>query len=129
MGGEEIFEQCRAGGEGAQSIPAQARPSTQEQQESTHQGGTPHQTAMGFLIVGQIVALESFSQGERLAKGETETFSSDGIDGTGCIANEGDVATSDMAKPASRSDRAHFGGTGQSSEARTELWELGEGVL
>jgi hypothetical protein len=76
------------------------------------QHGAPHEVraaldgSVGLLVGGQVAAAEGFSESERLMEGEAETFSGDGVDGAGGVADESDVSVGDATELAVESDRA-----------------------
>jgi hypothetical protein len=77
-----------------------------EEQTLGHEVGRTLDAAVGLLVGGQVIALECRSEGRGLTEAESEAFAGDGVDRTGGVADEGDVAGDDAMKGTTEGDRA-----------------------
>jgi hypothetical protein len=128
--GEEFAEEGGASGEGAQGSVAEARVSVEEEQERGHalregeDGGVAgfvereaaRVVVTGVRILGDGLAaragVEGVGEKESLTEGEGKAFASDGVDGAGGVADEGNVAAGDAEEAAGECEGAAFGGGG-----------------
>ena len=75
-----------------------------QKQAAGHETGKPLDAAMGLLIEGKVVGVECDGQSGGLTEAEGHAFAGNGIDGSGGIADEGDVAGGDAAEFAAERD-------------------------
>ena len=85
------------------SIPDASR-TVHEKQDLGHEGGKTLDAAVSLLIGGEVIGLERRSEGCGLAEAESETFAGDGVDRTGGVAYEGDVAAGDTTQGTTKGD-------------------------
>ena len=101
-----------------------------QEQGAGHDGGEALDAAVGLLVGGEIVGVEGAGEGGGLAEAEGEAFAGDGVDGSGGVADEGDVAGGDAMESASERD----GAAGRvawmrGGEAMAECGEVNERVI
>ena len=81
-----------------------------EQHHASHQGGTPDQGSMTFLITSEVSAREAITEQRGLPKGEAKTFSGDGIHSARGVAYQHSSATIHAPQSSGDGDRAPFTG-------------------
>ena len=98
--------------EGAQDRVAKNGRAIQQEKVARHEGWKTLDAAMGLLIRGEIVGAEGVGEGCGLSKAQGHAFAGNGIDGSGGIADEGDVAVGDAAEFAAEGDGTSGGAFG-----------------
>ena len=85
---------------------------------------------MGLLIAREIACVEGFAEGGGLAEAEAEAFAGDGVDGSGGVADEGDVVACDAVEFAVEGDgAARWADRDGGAEMLLELREVAESVF
>ena len=118
-------------GEGAEGSGAQARVTVEQEQEAGHAVGQREQGAVaGFVVVEGSASvaclIERVGEEQSLTESKGEAFSGNGVDGTGSIADEGDVSADDAAQAAGKGKAAALGSEGFGSAEKAA--QAGEGV-
>lgn len=127
---QQALEDFGMGCERGERAPAQPCAAIHGEHEARHETRAGSQAAVRGLIEGKIAPLHRISQSERLAETETEAFARNGIDGTGGIADERDVAAHYAAQLARRRERATFGGASRHAfEPGGERGKLCQGIF
>ena len=89
---EQALEQPRVALEEVEGAVADACEAIHQKQAFRHDGWQPLDAAVSLLVHGEVVCLERLGEGCGLTKAKGEAFAGDGVDRTGGIADEGDVA-------------------------------------
>ena len=88
---EQLFEEPRIALEDVEGSIADMREAIHQKQAFGHDAGEPLDAAVGLLIGGEVVCLESWGECCGLTKAKGEAFAGDGVDRTGGVADESDV--------------------------------------
>ncbi len=84
---------------------------------------------MGLLVEGEIVGAECDGQSGGLTEAEGHAFAGDGIDGSGGVSDEGDVAGGDAAEFAAEGDGASCRAFGlRCGEVMAQSGEMSQGI-
>ena len=128
--GEEFAEEGGTSGEGAQGSGAELGVAVEEKQERGHalregenarvagfvEGEAGGLVVAGMRILGGVLlargAVEGIGEEKSLAEGEGEAFAGDGVDGAGCVADEGNVTVGDATETAGEGEGAALSGGG-----------------
>jgi hypothetical protein len=89
---EQTREEAGVALEEVQRPVAHAGRAVHQEQAAGHESGKALNAAVVALIGGEIVFFESGGQGDCLTEAEGEALAGDGVDGTGGVADESDVA-------------------------------------
>ena len=89
---EQTIEEPRVALEEVEGAVADAREAIHQKQAFGHDGGEPLDAAVSLLIGGEVVRLERRCECCGLTKAKGEAFAGDGVDRTGGVADESDVA-------------------------------------
>jgi len=103
---KEALEEPGAALEDFENPVAEERGAIHEEQAAGHKRRETLDAAVGPLVRGEVVDFERWGQSCGLTECEGESFAGDGIDGTGGVADEGDVACGDAAESAVEGDGA-----------------------
>ena len=95
VNGEEGLEEGGVGGEGAEGAGAEAGVPVEKEQDAGHALGQGEQGTVGGFVGVEAASGDGVGEEERLAEGEGEAFSGDGVDGARGVADEGDLAEGD----------------------------------
>ncbi len=95
--------------EGLKDSVAEAGGTIHQEQAARHEAGGKLDAAMGLLVESEVVGFEREGEGRGLTEAESHAFAGDGVDGTGGVADEGDVAGGDTTEFAAESDGASGG--------------------
>jgi hypothetical protein len=124
---KELLEEERAALEGAEELVAKARRAIQQKKRAGHEARETLDAPVSLLIEGEIVILECGCESRGLAEAESKAFAGDGIDGTGGVADEGDVFGRDCVECAAQGDGSSRSTTERSvGKTMTQDWELAE---
>ena len=116
--------------EGAEYRVAKARRTVHQEETAGHDAGNALDAAVGLLVEIEIVGAEGVGESVGLAKAEGHAFAGDRVDGSGGVADEGDVVIGDAAEFAAEGDGASCRAVGLGQgEVMAQGGEVTEGRL
>jgi len=126
---EQPLEEPRVAPEDVEDMVAEARGAAHQEQGAGGESGETLDAAVGVLVGGGVIIPERGGQGCSLTKAESHAFAGDGIDRSGGVADEGNVAGSDPVKTDAVADGTTRGtGRRGGREVAGKLGEVREGV-
>ena len=101
---EEVGEDVGFVMEGGEGSRHQGRGAVHQKHGAGHEVGEAVKPGVGAFVEGEVFDTDGVGQFEGLTEAEGQTFASDGVDGAGGVADEGDVAGCDAAEATAHGD-------------------------
>lgn len=129
MDGEHLAKELWPMRESSQSAVAKARQAIEQEQEGGHALGECKDRGVARFVEIESPCSEGVGEQERLTKGHGKAFAGDGVGGSGCIADEGDIAAGDAAQAAGEGEGAALGcGDGSTGKFFPKEGKAGENL-
>ena len=103
---QQVFEESRIALEDVQGSITHAWQTIHKEHTSGHEGGKKLDAAGGLLVGGKVIAPQCSSEDRGLTEAQGEALAGDGVNRTGGVADESDVAGGDAMEGTTEGDRA-----------------------